>query len=291
MSKKTFIYLIIYLVIIIAAILIDGNLGKKTSINTAKENSIISAIYYCEEGTINAAYGTSSVSISLSDGRKMILPQTISADGARYEASGIVFWNKGDNAFITEGNATTYSNCVAGIEKQIDADTTNYTDMSKTFSFIFPNQFKLFGGDIGYSQNWREQNTSSGILFVIVNIPRTFFAEKTNFGEAKFTVGTSADPDAIKKCLISEYGNMEKVSTTTINGVQFIKMNFSDAGAGNFYETTSYRAIHDDECYAIEYTIHSSNIYNYSPDQGVKEFDKSKIDSVLEKIAQSFKFL
>ena len=71
----------------------------------------------------------------------------------------------------------------------------------------------------------------------------------------------------------------------------FSKFTLNDAGAGNLYETTSYRGLFDGDCYAIEYTIHSTNIGNYSPDQGVKEFDKVKVQEELEKILDSFKFL
>ena len=46
------------------------------------------------------------------------LPQTMSASGARYANAdeSIVFWNKGNTAFITQGdpNNVTYKNCVAG---------------------------------------------------------------------------------------------------------------------------------------------------------------------------------
>jgi len=40
--------------------------------------------------------------------------QAISASGARYANTdeSIVFWNKGDTAFIQEGDVTTYENCV-----------------------------------------------------------------------------------------------------------------------------------------------------------------------------------
>jgi membrane-bound inhibitor of C-type lysozyme len=44
-----------------------------------------------------------------------MLPQAPSASGARY-ANGdesIVFWNKGNTAFIEEGGRTTYQGCVA----------------------------------------------------------------------------------------------------------------------------------------------------------------------------------
>lgn len=54
------------------------------------------------------------VNLLLSDGRGMILPQTISASGIRYgnKDESVVFWSKGDGAFITEGGVETYSDCV-----------------------------------------------------------------------------------------------------------------------------------------------------------------------------------
>ena len=77
----------------------------------------------------------------------------------------------------------------------------------------------------------------------------------------------------------------------TIGSMKFTKITLSDAGAGNFYNTTSYRTIYHNQCYAIEYTIHSTNIGNYSPDQGITEFDQTKIVPLLENMVQSFKFL
>ncbi|MFH0804102.1 MAG: MliC family protein [Candidatus Zambryskibacteria bacterium] len=55
------------------------------------------------------------VDLKLSDGRNMSVPHTVSASGARYanQDESFVFWNKGDTAFITEGNSvTTFNNCV-----------------------------------------------------------------------------------------------------------------------------------------------------------------------------------
>lgn len=49
-------------------------------------------------------------------GKTVYLPQAISASGARYANSNesLVFWNKGDTAFMTEGdpNTPTYKDCV-----------------------------------------------------------------------------------------------------------------------------------------------------------------------------------
>ncbi|MCX6702201.1 MAG: MliC family protein [Candidatus Zambryskibacteria bacterium] len=55
------------------------------------------------------------VDLKLSDSRNMSIPRAISASGARYAKAdeSFVFWNKGDTAFVTEGdpNIQTYSNC------------------------------------------------------------------------------------------------------------------------------------------------------------------------------------
>ena len=55
----------------------------------------------------------SHVKLMLSDGRTLDLPQTLSGSGARYAnaAETIVFWNKGNTAFIEESGKTTYEGC------------------------------------------------------------------------------------------------------------------------------------------------------------------------------------
>ena len=72
----------------------------------------------CAEGkSIDAIFvdaTASSVRLTLSDGRKLSLPQARSGSGARY-ANGdesFVFWNKGNTAFVEEGGKTTYADCV-----------------------------------------------------------------------------------------------------------------------------------------------------------------------------------
>jgi membrane-bound inhibitor of C-type lysozyme len=57
----------------------------------------------------------SSVTLALSDGRKLSLPQARSGSGARYATKdeSVVFWNKGDTAFLEEAGKTTYNGCVA----------------------------------------------------------------------------------------------------------------------------------------------------------------------------------
>ncbi len=57
------------------------------------------------------------VSLVLGDGRRLTLPQTLSASGIRYADKGdaIVFWSKGDTSFVEEGpsRTVTYKDCIA----------------------------------------------------------------------------------------------------------------------------------------------------------------------------------
>jgi membrane-bound inhibitor of C-type lysozyme len=88
------------------------------SVPTVVGNPVINDVTFaCSAGkTIRAQFRSTSVELELSDGRHLIVPQAISADGARYaNAEGsFVFWTRGDGAFITEGSSTmqTYSDCV-----------------------------------------------------------------------------------------------------------------------------------------------------------------------------------
>lgn len=74
--------------------------------------------FRCADGkSIVAKFYPDEVALTLSDGRDLSLPQVISGSGARYADAeeSVVFWNKGNTAFVTEGSDdnVTYKDCVA----------------------------------------------------------------------------------------------------------------------------------------------------------------------------------
>lgn len=82
------------------------------------EKPVATATFVCaDKKSIVAEFYPDEVSLTLSDGRALSLPQVISGSGARYANNdeSIVFWNKGNTAFLTEGSdeAMTYKDCVA----------------------------------------------------------------------------------------------------------------------------------------------------------------------------------
>ncbi|MDD4804267.1 MAG: MliC family protein [Candidatus Pacebacteria bacterium] len=124
-------YIIIFIAIVIFC-LSWYFLPKNFIINAPTIKILNSVIYVCDQRkNIGAEYYESdsrvvvapgmppvsngSVKIYLSDGRKIILPQTISASGVRYANTdeSFIFWNKGDEVMILENNQEKdYKNCV-----------------------------------------------------------------------------------------------------------------------------------------------------------------------------------
>ena len=92
-----------------------------TIVDALRTDVINSAIFNCADNkTIQAVFLKDNVSLTLSDGRHLQLPQGMSGSGARYVNTdeSFVFWNKGDTAFIEEGKDTTYKDCMTGVKAE-----------------------------------------------------------------------------------------------------------------------------------------------------------------------------
>lgn len=110
--KNVIIFTISIIVLIFAIILFI-----KQSSNQEEQAKDINAVFTCpDQRTIITTFHLSddTVDIKLSDGREITLPRAISASGARYANAdeSIVFWNKGDTAFIEENGTITYQDCI-----------------------------------------------------------------------------------------------------------------------------------------------------------------------------------
>jgi hypothetical protein len=139
--------------------------------------------------------------------------------------------------------------------------------------------------------DWRVNgNQTKGIVMFSLVIPKVF-EPQTNFDDAKLTIGSSRNSSAIAGCTKPDTNATFRITaTTTIDGIPFSVSTTSDAGAGNLYETTSYRTVHNGQCWAIEYTIHSSQIGNYPPSFNLQPVDDVKLKSALDTIVQAVTF-
>lgn len=197
---------------------------------------------------------------------------------------------EGDKVLFKDLSSITYDTNVVFVK---DADcSTAFQEKNDKFSLNYNSFFKLYepNEDI-LSNEWRINAKAKGLTLAKIYIPKVYMPN-TNFSSASLSIGASTDIKEISTCTTATPLNGEVLKgTTNISGYPFTKFFSTDAGAGNYYETTSYRGLLDGDCYALEYTIHSTNIGNYSPDQNIKEFDKTKIENEFENMIASFKFL
>jgi len=170
--------------------------------------------------------------------------------------------------------------------------TDRHDDAS--FSIAYPLDFAIDDNHVlTPSTDWRLNSSNvSGLKVLTITIPSAF-EPQTNFGDAKLTVGYSANSAAAAQCLRDDQtgGLATPSSTAVVNGIHFAVFHSSSAGAGNLYDTTSYRTIHGGYCYAVEYTIHSTQIANYPAEYGLQPFDPAPLTDVLDRMVGTFKFL
>lgn len=187
----------------------------------------------------------------------------------------------------THGVASTTS---PATDVATSVSTYTFSDHGKTLSFTYPKEVIVSRGGIGYSTAWQNQSTTSGLVLVTAILPQTF-QPKTNFSNAKFTVGSSADSAAMASCIAGPVGLGIRSTSVSIHGQSYTKISYADAGAGNRYDTTSYRTVRNKQCFTIEYTIHSTAIDNYDPTQGISAFNETSVTHVMESIVQSVTIL
>ena len=156
--------IVVFLVLVILAVASGGIVfflkSKKeepvlietTDTQTVSESDI-QAVFSCAEGKmIFASFSDRQVALTLSDQRAYTLPQTISASGARYadEEEKIVFWNKGNTAFIQEDGVTTFEDCVT--EDVPTNGVALYGSDTYGISFAYPTFYYLRESEAGTAE-------------------------------------------------------------------------------------------------------------------------------------------
>lgn len=206
----------------------------------------------------------------------------------------------GSIAQVTATGSTTTTGAAQNSDNNLSPYYSNIAewqtdfDAAGGFAISYPIDFdEQDYNSVAPSMDWRVgANGSPGIEYFSLTVPKAF-EPQTNFDDAKLTVGASQNDVAISQCLTADEsgGPVSATSSETINGVPFTVFNSTGVGAGNYYETTSYRTLHAGKCYAIEYTLHSSQVGNYPSSYGIQQFDKTKITSLMHNILGTFKFL
>jgi len=194
-------------------------------------------------------------------------------------------------ASLAAANATAYvlpEYYVNPGEWQTDQSTAGGFSIAYPIDFMTQDNFASVP-----TSDWSlRSNGEAGVQYFVLTIPKAF-EPQTNFDDATLVVGSSRTPAAIRDCtnpgIIANPG--DATSTRMVNGTAFSVYHFTGAGAGNYYETTSYHTLHAGQCYSIGYTIHSGQIANYPSSYNLHQFNDVEVSGVLERIINTFTFL
>jgi membrane-bound inhibitor of C-type lysozyme len=281
----------VWLTIGIIAVVVAGFLVWQYFAGSRQETAIAEVSYTCDQGkTIDATIYQNSAKVVLSDGRTMMLPQTVSADGTRYanKDESFVFWSKGNTAFVTEGdpNNPTYNNCVSTSVPQGGGQESFDTYASTTLgiSLTYPQEYA-----VDESYVYQELGPGKDIHGVKFVIPESM-ATGTNLADDSYiSVEELPKLTSSQSCTANRFldlANGGKPQNITENGTTYSVASSTGAGAGNRYEEWVYAIPGTKPCTAVRYFIHYGVIDNY-PQGTVKQFDHDALVAQFDQIRQS----
>lgn len=311
-TRLLILLLIILLISLTGYLLIDKDTIQKNvfTFNCENNKSIVATFYPAKD---------TKVDLVLSDGRKLSLPHAISASGARYANADekIVFWNKGNTAFITEGSSTTYIGCNTPQNDLGQLATTTKTTTIKTkvtpsndglsgyanseynFTLRYPsnvvaqNYFTTF---YNLASNWRLYASQANQGKAVVSFPVSRIDQGDVatgkayplFFVSELRVGVSPNT---KECYATDPGlTNQKITNVTINGVTFKKFSFQDAAMMKYVQGESYRAIHNNMCYVLEQIKSGSNYKDETMKPGISQATLDSYYNTAGNIVETFRF-
>ncbi len=268
--------------IIFRICLILGALAISNSLLGCSGTGVINRVTFaCDDGgTVTAAfYHNRSVRLDLPGGRKMVLPQTVSADGARFADSSesFVFWTRGNGAFIEEkprgGDSVRRTYCIL-LSPDPGGLPNVFENSTKGFSMRYPN-----GWTVDQSYVYSALGPGEGIHGVSFTVPRAMTRGTNLASDTSLSVellpGSRGDDAA---AFLSD-GTTAR--TVTENGTTYSTATMMDAGAGNRYEQIVYAIPGTRPLLAVRYFIHYNVIENY-PAGTVKAFDRKSLIAIFD---------
>lgn len=262
-KRNKIIAIVAVLIVVIAGIFFF--LYRKPAVNKTGDNVINSVTFYCSGNkSIQAIFFADKVELSLSDGRNMLLPQAISASGARYANSdeSFVFWNKGNTAFINEGDAATFENCsIDAVNQEENNSWQTFTDKEQNLEFQYPANLTA-----------KYIHTVSWPPIITVKAGQQLDCQETS--------AASSLPQRVKRRQVD-------------NRVYCVSAS-SEGAAGSVYTEYSYTTAWNGKIAKLSFTLRYPQCYNYDEPKQTEcknERESFDLDSVIDRIFTSLKEL
>ncbi len=223
---------------------------------------------------------TGLVTITLSDGRTISLPQTIRADGARYANADetILFWSKGNGVLFEEKGIQNYKNCII-LSKDPGGLANQYKNEDLLFTMRYPSDY-IVNEQYLYTALGPQKNIK-GVSFTIASSS----AQGTNLSKDSYI--SVENKSGVVGCSANLFLPSGAATSTNFEAeTPYSYGTFAGAAAGNRYDETVYSFTHGTTCFAVRYFIHYGVFENY-PAGSIKEFDKVELTKTFDAIRKS----
>ncbi len=256
---------------------LDGNKAPQTITYACNNNKKITATFFKGESKPATSPNLpptpgGSVSLKLSGGRFVAIPQTISADGTRYatEDESFIFWSKGNGALVLENNEEkTFIGCVRVADVPEESNLTEiYVNGTEGFSIRYPEGYSV---NTSHAYQLAPGKKIAGVAFTIPPPP----TEGPNLSSDTYiSIESIPQTDSCTANIFLD--GIHPATEKTQNDVTYSVATSSNAGLGSRYEETIYAIPGTNPCIAIRYVVHYTVIENYDPGT-TPAFDKDAL--------------
>jgi len=178
-----------------------------------------------------------------------------------------------------------------GIERAPEEPTVEEPVITRyatsTFAIAYPDNFSL---DDAYAYKGVPNKPIDGVKFTIP----TAMTEGTNLADDS---GVSVEWLPRANICAGDIYVLDDVSAfdVTVGSTTYSVATTSGAGAGNLYEEQVFAIPESNPCTAVRYFIHTTNLANYSPEEGesaeVREYDRAALLRAFDQIRNSLELV
>jgi membrane-bound inhibitor of C-type lysozyme len=229
-----------------------------------------------------------SVSLVLDTAPAVVLPQAISADGARYSdaSEALVFWTKGSGALVLQnGIEGLYTNCIV-VKENVGGLSQVYHDGAVGFTVRYPVGFMMVA-----THTYNGLGTKKGIVGVKFTIPAAT-ATGTNLSADSYLsvehMGTSTTLCDASAFLFP--GTYASTTELVVGDMTYSFASSTDAAAGNRYEEMVYAIPGSSPCIGVRSFVHYTALENYATGT-VVAFDRSALEKNFAAIRSSLTYV
>ncbi len=249
--------------------------------------SFIEGPYFAATST-NNAIRSSRVSLTLNNGRQLILQKSHAQDEVSYknEDDNISFVIRGNGAFLKENGKKTYSGCIRLAENAEKLPQNYVTDfLSNGFSIRYP---KGYGLNSDYEDDGSKSG-KKGLSGIKISVYESMIDGTNLLVDSGVSVEQIPNSSSCKASMFFKGNENANGSEADVEdfGVLYSVDSRKDRRMNITYEEKIWAIKNTNPCTAIRYFFYYKNPDMLDPDDRIRQFDRAALNQTFDDIRHS----